>query len=170
MPLAENLLFQLVQQQLTTHSGHPVLLRKAGRYIAAVSITSPASIMVKTKYSTEHRPDHLRQYLSHVGWYTISEADLANGAPPFLTFVQGTDQREFRYLVVPQQQLRQLTASKDQDFHLHIDFASAGHVFDSRGLPGAEREHCARSRDYLTRHHPTRDLTAYLNGWQSLAS
>ena len=170
MPIPQNRLFQLVQQQLEAHFGRKILMNKVGNGIAAVRITPSERVLLKIKYSREHLPDNLHQHLDRVAWFTFSEADFSNSAPPFLTLVQGAEENNLMYLTLPKQTLRQLIASNGTDFKMHIDYAKPGHVFASRGPSMEARLACAESRQFLTERHPERDLTEWLGKWQQLAS
>lgn len=170
MPIPESRLFQLVHQQLEAHFGRRIPMSKVGSRIATVRITPPTSVSIKVKYSTEHRPEALRQHLDRVAWLTFSAPDFSNSAPLFLTIVQGADEANLMYLTLPRQQLRQVLASNGSDWNMHIDYAKSGHIFSSRGLSTEARLACARSRQYLTEHHPERDLTEWLGNWQLLAA
>lgn len=168
MPIPENRLFQLVQQQIEAHFGRKIPMNKVGNGIAAVRIAPPESVLLKIKYSKEHLPGNLQQHVDRVAWFKFSEADFSNSAPPFLTLVQGDDESTLMYLTLPKQKLRQLITSNGTDFNMYTDFAKQGHVFASRGLSTEARLACARSRQYLTEHHPERDLTEWLGNWQQM--
>ena len=170
MPIPENRLFQLVQQQLEAYFGRKIPVNKVGNRIAAVRIAPPESVLLKIKYSREHLPGNLRQHLDRVAWFKFSEADFSNSASPFLTLIQGAEENDLMYLTLSKQKLRQLIASNGTDFNMHIDCAKPGHVFASRGLSAEARLACAKSRQFLTERHPERDLTEWLGKWQQLAS
>lgn len=170
MPIPQNRLFQLVQQQFEAHFGRKISMNTVGNGIAAVRITPSERVLLKIKYSKEHLPDNLRQHLDRVAWFTFSEADFSNSAPPFLTLVQGAEESDLMYLTLPKQKLRQLIASNNNDFTMYIDFVKSGHVVASRGLSTEARLACARSTQFLTERHLERDLTEWLGKWQQLAS
>ena len=103
MPVPENRLFQLVQQQLEAYFGRKIPVNKVGNRIAAVRIASLESVLLKIEYSREHLPGNLRQHLDRVAWFKFSEADFSNSTSPFFTLIQGAEENDLMYLTLSKQ-------------------------------------------------------------------
>lgn len=132
-----------------------------------------STVSLQVKFSKDFNPTHLKENLRpHIkgsGWWTLNRKKIEDSQADFWVFVLYSFQKKTNdYIIIEPKQLLSLFDSLQRmgNPHVYLTVTEKNKAFETRGLN--KNEMLAVCNE--TYHNDKRDLTNYLNNWDSITS